>query len=80
MLTLDRPLNYYHYGKRVSTGLEYSGIDMRTEVLLLSRNVVIQGTEEDNWGCQILTSTMLLGGSLLSGSTTLENVEITGCS
>lgn len=49
MLYLDRPLDFYHFGGD-STANDYSGVDMRAEVVLLDRNVVIEGTDEDNWG------------------------------
>lgn len=51
VVTLDRPLNYYHYGRATSTGIEYSGVDMRGEVMLLSRNIRIVGEDVDAWGC-----------------------------
>lgn len=38
-ITLDRKLNYYHYGAAVSTGTDYSGVDMRAEVVMFTRNV-----------------------------------------
>lgn len=42
-ITLDEPLDYYHYGESYSTADQFEGIDMRGEVLLLTRNVVITG-------------------------------------
>ena len=39
LLTLDEDLDYYHYGEGASTADEYNGIDVRGEVLLLSRNI-----------------------------------------
>jgi hypothetical protein len=38
---LDRALSYYHWGQATSTGPSYSGVDMRTEAVLLTRNVKI---------------------------------------
>jgi hypothetical protein len=39
IVTLDRTLNYYHWGAATSTADAYSGVDMRGEVLLLSRSI-----------------------------------------
>jgi len=47
---------FYHFGAEESTGEDYNGVDMRGEVLLLTRNIKIEGTTEDNWGCQLLTA------------------------
>jgi hypothetical protein len=47
---LSKPLNYYHWGDRVSTGEKYNGVDMRGEVITLSRNIRIRGTDEEHWG------------------------------
>jgi hypothetical protein len=40
---IDHPLDYYHFGHEESTGDLYNGLDMRGEVILLTRNVKIQG-------------------------------------
>jgi hypothetical protein len=32
-------LEYYHWGSEFSTAKDYNGVDMRAEVLLLSRNI-----------------------------------------
>ena len=44
IIVLDRQLDYYHWGALQSTGPQYNGVDMRTEVVLLSRNIKIMGT------------------------------------
>jgi len=38
-ITLTEPLKYYHFGTGKSTGNDYNGVDMRGEVILLSRNI-----------------------------------------
>ena len=48
-IVLDEPLEFYHYGDASSTEEEFS-VDMRGEVLLLTRNVKIQGEDIDGWG------------------------------
>lgn len=40
---ITRPLDYYHFGRAQSTGDLYSGVDIRGEVMLLTRNVKIIG-------------------------------------
>lgn len=40
---VDGNLEYYHYGREESTADLYNGLDIRGEVILLSRNVKIQG-------------------------------------
>lgn len=78
---LDRKLSYYHWGAPVSTGAQYSGVDMRGEVMLMSRNIKIQGNDTDAWGCQIVTSDFEEGNlELRVGSTYMTNVEIANCS
>jgi hypothetical protein len=50
--------SYYHFGAW-DTETDYEGVDMRGEVAILTRNVVIEGTGEDAWGCQILSTDMM---------------------
>lgn len=42
-IVINTTLNYYHYGRSESTGDLYNGVDVRGEVVLLTRNVKIQG-------------------------------------
>jgi len=51
LVTLNTSLNYYHFGAAESTASKYSGVDIRGEVLLLTRNVLIEGYDEEAWGC-----------------------------
>jgi hypothetical protein len=51
IIKLEKALNYYHYGAINSTANDFSGIDMRGKVLLLSRNVLIDGENIENQGC-----------------------------
>jgi hypothetical protein len=41
--TLTAALKFYHFGQAESTGAEYNGLDTRGEVILLTRNIKIQG-------------------------------------
>jgi len=43
-------LNYYHWGQAESTAAQYNGLDMRGEVLLLTRNIKIDAEDVDAWG------------------------------
>lgn len=45
VITLDSPLLYYHYGAAESTATTYNGVDIRNEVALLTRNVLVKGEE-----------------------------------
>ena len=45
MITLDKPLKYMHYGLTETDGFGGT-VDQRTEVALLTRNIVITGTDE----------------------------------
>ena len=46
-ITLDKATVWYHWGAETSTGDRYNGVDMRGEVLSLSRNIKIIGEEVD---------------------------------
>jgi len=72
---LAAALQYYHYGGAESTKPKW-GVDMRGEVLSLSRNVKIVGEDVESWGGQILTADVLgLDGEEHQGQTILHNVE-----
>ena len=47
---LDSGLDHYHYGATSSTELLYNGVDIRCEVILLSRNIVIDGADQQSEG------------------------------
>lgn len=81
VVTLDRPLDFFHFGAPVSPGGDFSGIDYRGEVVLLTRNVRIVGNDTENWGCQVVTSDFVEGnGEIRKGRTYMDNVEIYNCS
>ena len=42
VITLDNALDFYHYGQATSTEADYNGIDIRTEVFLLTRNILLK--------------------------------------
>jgi len=84
-VTFSQPLNYYHFGAADSTASEYNGVDMRGEVVILSRNIKIMGSDEDNWGCQIVTGETLeftVDDKEITrkGQLQMHNVEMEKCS
>lgn len=81
ILTLDEPLDYYHYGEGSSTASEFGGVDMRGEVHLLSRNIKIQGEDRDGWGGQVLgTDLFESDGTWRKGEIIMDNVQVYNCS
>jgi hypothetical protein len=83
-IVLASPLKYDHYGdsKVIETHLGRP-LDMRAVVGLLSRNIVIQGSNEGNWGCRILvTKTVEKIGDFnvdRNGEIQLRGVEVRFC-
>jgi len=76
-IELDEALEWYHFGAEKSTAEKYNGVDIRGEVLSLSRNIKIVGTEEENWGAQILTADIMEeDGFLREAKTNLDSIEI----
>lgn len=78
-LVLTAGLKYYHFGAAAST--DFSGLDLRGEVFLLSRNILIEGDVTQNKWNGIFTTTDLTiidNNKQLkkySGIVHLENVE-----
>jgi hypothetical protein len=70
---LTSSLNYYHWGQAESTGPEYNGVDMRAEVLLLTRNIVIAGEDIES---DIVEPDL----TMRYGQLILDNVEVYNCS
>ena len=78
---LEEPLLYYHWGADESTADEYDGLDIRGEVLLMTRNIRIVGQDIESWGGQIVTSdTLELDMTERNGRTFMDYVEIYNCS
>jgi len=48
-------IKYYHYGAAESTAANFGGVDLRGEVVLLSRNIRIVGKDVESWGCHFAT-------------------------
>jgi hypothetical protein len=80
-ITFNTTLNYYHYGRSESTASLYNGVDIRGEVVLLTRNVKIQGEDIESWGGQISTGFFIETDlTMRAGQTYFDNVEIYNCS
>ena len=79
MITLDKPLTNYHYGEKESTAKTYNGVDIRNEVLLLTRNVKIMGEKKDGWAGHVLISDLFEGENVRYGTITLDSVEVDNC-
>jgi hypothetical protein len=58
-IKLGSAVKFYHYGEYESTASRYDGIDIRAEVILLTRNVKVVGSNEEAWGATILASDAL---------------------
>ena len=72
--------DHYHFGA-YDTKLDYNNVDMRGEVAILTRNVVIEGTTDNDIGCQVVTTDVLERiGIFRRGQTNIQSVEITNCS
>ena len=79
-IVLDEPLEYYHYGSPASTEEDY-GVDMRGEVLLLSRGIKIHGEDIDGWGGQVMATDLFESdGTWRKGSIIFDNVQVYNCS
>ena len=52
-LTLTEELEFYHFGGDESLAYQYGGLDMRGEVLLLSRNIRVVGESSNDWDAQL---------------------------
>ena len=80
LLKLKSAFLYYHYGGD-STGIKkYKGVDVRGEVILLSRNIKVIGDSSNDWGCAIVTADRTeFDKTVRIGRMVLENVEVYRC-
>lgn len=81
VVTLDAPLKHYHYGDFSSTEQDYNGVDIRGEVILLSRNIKVQGDGVDGWGGQIMATDIFeFDGTWRKGQIHFDHVQVYNCS
>jgi parallel beta-helix repeat protein len=87
-ITLTQGLAYTHYGSASASDSDTSNIDIRAEVVHLTRNIKVQGTNEDKWGAHVVTAhnrdSGFLNGQLVSverkGDAIIDHVEFVNCS
>jgi hypothetical protein len=83
-LVLTENFKFYHWGQaNAPTAEEFGGLDMRGEVILLSRNIQIIGDDTDGWGCSVLTAELRDPNDskkFLAGQMILDSVEVYNCS
>lgn len=80
-IEVTEALTNFHWGSAEDT-IEKYGVDIRGEVGLLSRNIIISGTDVESWGCQVVTGDVYepMDEIWRYGSTHLTNVEVYNCS
>jgi len=79
LVKIEGSLKFYHWGARQSTEYQYNGVDIRCEVLLLSRNIRISGEfdEKENWGASFVTASVLEWDfTQRHGLLEMDNVEL----
>jgi hypothetical protein len=79
-VTINTTLNHYHWGQPDDPSPDFNGIDVRAEVILLTRSVKIVGEDIEGWGGHILTGdTVELDGTeikMRTGHMVLDHVEV----
>ncbi len=81
VVTLDKALLNYHYGAAESTGPIYNDVDIRTEVLLLTRNIKVYGEDKDGWGGQVMAFDMMVTlTETRQGTIIMDSVQVYNCS
>ena len=77
ILTLTESLDFYHYGDDASIADTFNGLDMRGEVILLTRNIKVVADETNDWGCTIVTADRVEADrSVRTGTMILDHVEV----
>ena len=80
-ITLDKPLAFYHYGAAASTATDYNGVDIRNEVILLTRNVKVRGEAADAWpGHVLVTDIIETDATMREGYLIADHVEFSNLS
>ncbi len=84
-------LQSYHFGAPRSTGPDYSGVDMRGEVMLLTRDIMITASTDANsttrahpepWPCRVLVADFFEPADFKyrKGEIHMDGVSIYNCS
>jgi hypothetical protein len=81
-ITLDSKIKYYHFGaSTVTKQTSYGLLDMRAEVGLLTRNIKIQGSDEDYWGGRLYVGEVYNStyDTYYRGRVDIDAVEFVNC-
>ena len=81
-IELEEPIAHFHYGAASAKTLPSGEVlEMRAEIGNLSRNIKIESTDGDAFGCSILVPkySTLEPEEVIQGSLTLDSVEIMKC-
>ena len=87
-VTLNEALQFDHYGAASIDASESGTIDIRAEVVHLTRNIKIVGVNQDRWGAHVVTAhnkdSLFVNGKLTSvlrrGWAIIDHVEFKNCS
>ena len=88
VVTLQAPILFEHYGAASHDATVSGGIDIRAEVIHLTRNIKVTGTNQDKWGAHVVTAhnkdSQFLNGQLRTitrrGYAVIDHVEFVNCS
>jgi len=88
VVTLQAPILFEHYGAASHDPTVSGGIDIRAEVIHLTRNIKVTGTNQDRWGAHVVTAhnkdSQFLNGQLKTitrkGYAVIDHVEFVNCS
>ena len=88
VVTLQAPISFEHYGAANHDDSVSGGIDIRAEVVHLTRNIKVIGTNEDRWGAHVVTAhnkdAQFLNGEIRTvtrrGFAIIDHVEFMNCS
>lgn len=88
IVTLEEYVGFFHFGDTDSTADDYNGLDMRAEVLLLTRSITITASTDDIsyslkdvWGCRVLVADFYeRDWSFQTGSLNMDYVQVYNCS
>ena len=79
-ITLNKTLEMYHYGSSDLSEYRINGYDIRGEIMHMTRNIKIIGTNVDDWGCHILAHDFTdVDGSKVVSKTHMHWVEMYNC-
>ena len=85
IITCIDDIEHFHYGDTNPTDLD--GIDLRSEVVLLDRNITIKAADPVFMGCRIHVANWIdtgfitsLGIQMRQGKVNMDYVQVKGCS